>query len=78
MIGAYILIVNATGASWFAQTTYEIAKMAGLIFSWLPLANYLSSINSVLVYKQVSVYKNVPPLEQTPLGPYGAQTFVRA
>lgn len=56
MFGLFLIIVNITGTLWYNQVTYSTAKGVGTVFIWLPLANFVYSITSVLLYRQVSIW----------------------
>lgn len=47
----FMFIVNLTGALWYSPNTYKAAKNVGSLFVWLPVANFVYSITSVLLFR---------------------------
>lgn len=56
IMSVFLLIVNLLGPLWYERFTYKLAIEIGKIFSWLPVANFVNSFISVLLYRQISIW----------------------
>lgn len=56
MITIFMIVLSVSGGFFYAENTHNKGKQIGKFFMWLPIANFIFSITSILLTRQVSIW----------------------